>query len=145
MAHESTEEIHAELAGRIDPKDPATFVFDLADYQIFAEQNAVVTFAWITGQLGIVVWNLGPGQWNDYHMHPATEHVHFVLTGEVEYHLADLAPIRVPAGQAVIVPAGVPHGVHNVGSEPSSYVAVTSPGPYEKVLVERPGADSPTP
>jgi quercetin dioxygenase-like cupin family protein len=139
-AHESKEQINAALADRINPKDPATFVFDPADYQLYTDENAVVSFAWITGQLGIVVWNLAPGQWNDYHMHPTTEHLHLVLRGEVEYHLADLDPITVPAGRAVIVPARVPHGVHNVTGEPASYIAVTSPGPYEKVLVDRPTA-----
>lgn len=137
----SHEQIHAELAGRIDPKDPATFVFDPADYQIFSADSAVVSFAYIAGQLGIVMWNLEPGQWNDYHMHPTTEHLHMVLRGTVEYHLADLPPITVTAGKAVIVPATVPHGIHNVGDEPASYMAITSPGPYEKVLVDRAGVE----
>jgi len=139
MAHEGKEEIHPELAGRIDPMDPKTLVFDPADYQIFSADNAVVSFAYITGQLGIVMWNLEPGQWNDFHMQPTTEHLHVVMRGEVEYHLGDLAPIMVAAGKAVIVPATVPHGIHNIGTEPASYMAITSPGPYEKVLVERPG------
>ena len=30
-------------------------------------------------------------------------------------------------------------GVDNIGTEPASYMAITSPGPYEKVLVDRPG------
>lgn len=140
MSHASSEQINAELMDRIDPADPSTFVFDPVDYQTFSADNAVVSFAWIKGQLGIVMWNLEPGQWNDYHMHPTTEHLHVVLRGEVDYHLADLPPIRVTAGKAVIVPATVPHGIHNVGTESASYMAITSPGPYEKVLVERPGA-----
>jgi hypothetical protein len=32
----------------------------------------------------------------------------------------------------------MPHGIRNLSDEPATYVAVTSPGPYEKVLVERP-------
>ena len=138
MGDEPKEKVNADLKDRIDPEDPATFVFDPTDYLVYDEESAVVTFAWIKGQLGIVMWNLEPGQWNDYHMHPTTEHLHVVLAGEVEYHLADLAPIRVPAGQAVIVPATVPHGIHNIGTVPASYMAITSPGPYEKVPVERP-------
>ena len=44
----------------------------------------------------------------------------------------------VRAGQAVMVPENVPHGIRNVGTERASYFAVTSPGDYEKVLVDRP-------
>ena len=138
MAEASHEQIHAELADRIDPADPRTLVFDPRDYQVFSDESAVVTFAWIKGQLGIVVWNLEPGQWNDYHEHPTTEHLHLVLEGQVEYHLADLPPVELRAGQAVIVPARVPHGIHNTGEGRASYMAITSPGPYEKVLVDRP-------
>ena len=61
-------------------------------------------------------WNLEPGQENDYHMHPTTEHLHVVVAGEVEYTLGDLAPVMVKAGQAVMVPEQVPHGIRNVGT-----------------------------
>ena len=61
-----------------------------------------------------------------------------MLEGEAEYHVADLPPRTVKAGEAIIVPATVPHGIHNAGQTRCSYMAVTSPGPYEKVLVERP-------
>ena len=44
----------------------------------------------------------------------------------------------VRQGQAVMVPEKVPHGIRNVGTVPASYFAVTSPGDYEKVLVDRP-------
>ena len=65
---------------------------------------------------GIVFWNLEPGQENDYHMHPTTEHLHVVVAGEVEYTLGDLDPITVKAGQAVMVPEHVPHGIRNKGT-----------------------------
>ena len=138
MTEESSERIDASLVDRIDPTDPATFVFDPADYMSYDDDSAVVSFAWIKGELGIVLWNLEPGQWNDYHLHPETEHLHVVLTGEVDYHLAGLPPVRVRAGQAVIVPAQVAHGIENTGAERATYMAVTSPGDYQKVLVDRP-------
>jgi quercetin dioxygenase-like cupin family protein len=138
MPDESHEKIVAEMAHDINRDDPASLVFDLAKYQVYSDDSATVAFAYISGQLGVVFWNLQPGQENDYHMHPTTEHLHVVVTGEVEYTLGDLDPIRVRAGQAVMVPEKVPHGIRNVGSEPASYFAVTSPGDYQKVLVDRP-------
>ena len=94
MAHDGKEEIHPELAGRIDSTDPATFVFDPADYQIFSKDNAVVSFTYITGQLGIVMWNLEPGQWNDYHMHPTTEHLHVVVKELILTYLNAVEPCQ---------------------------------------------------
>ena len=74
---------------------------------------------------------------NDYHMHPTTEHLHIIIEGECEYTLGDRPPVITRTGDAVMVPAGIAHGIRNVGDKRASYVAVTSPGPYEKVRVER--------
>jgi quercetin dioxygenase-like cupin family protein len=138
MPEESHEKIVAELAKDIDRDNPSSLVFDLSKYQVYSPESATVVFAYISGQLGMVFWNLEPGQENDFHMHPTTEHLHVVVAGEVEYTLGDLDPIRVGPGQAVMVPGQVPHGIRNVGSTRASYFAVTSPGDYQKVLVERP-------
>jgi quercetin dioxygenase-like cupin family protein len=138
MPEESHEKIVAELAKDIDRDNPSSLVFDLSKYQVYSPESATVVFAYISGQLGMVFWNLEPGQENDYHMHPTTEHLHVVVAGEVEYTLGDLEPIRVGPGQAVMVPEQVPHGIRNVGTTRASYFAVTSPGDYQKVLVERP-------
>jgi quercetin dioxygenase-like cupin family protein len=137
MAEATHEKIVAEMAKDIDRENPASLVFDLSKYQVYSPESATVVFAYISGQLGMVFWNLEPGQENDYHMHPTTEHLHVVVEGEVEYTLGDLDPIRVTAGQAVMVPEQVPHGIRNVGTTRASYFAVTSPGDYQKVLVER--------
>jgi quercetin dioxygenase-like cupin family protein len=138
MAEESHEKIVADFAKDIDREDLSTLVFDLSKYQVFSPDSATVVFAYIAGQLGMVFWNLEPGQENDYHMHPTTEHLHVVVEGEVEYTLGDAPPIRVSSGQAVMVPEKVAHGIRNVGTTRASYFAVTSPGDYQKVLVERP-------
>ncbi|WP_139805207.1 cupin domain-containing protein [Mycobacterium intermedium] len=47
------------------------------------------------------------------------------------------APVVVRVGQAVMVPAGIPHGIRNVGTQRCSYLAVTGPGEYQKVLVDK--------
>ena len=138
MAEAAHEKIVAEMAKDIDRTDLSTLVFDLSKYQVYDDESATVAFAYITGQLVIVFWNLEPGQENDYHLHPTTEHLHVVVAGEVEYTLGDLEPDHGAAGQAVMVPEKVPHGIRNVGTERASYFAVTSPGDYEKVLVDRP-------
>ncbi|HEY8216157.1 MAG TPA: cupin domain-containing protein [Acidimicrobiia bacterium] len=140
MADEAHENLVAEHATDVNSKDLDTLVFDLSKYQQFSADAATVVLTYVTGQLGVVVWNLEPGQENDYHMHPTTEHLHIVLEGECEYTLADRQPVRVTTGQAVMVPAEVPHGIRNTGTERASYIAITTPGPYEKILVDRPSS-----
>ncbi len=138
MAEEHNEKIVADFAKDIDRTDVSTLVFDMSKYQVFSPESATVVFTYITGQLGIVVWNLEPGQENDYHLHPTTEHLHIVLQGECEYTLDGREPVVLTPGQAVMVPEQVAHGIRNVGSGRASYIAITSPGDYEKVLVDRP-------
>lgn len=141
---EATEKFIGDLVGRIDTADLSTLVFDLADYQLFDHALPVVTHAYggDGNRLGIVLWNLEPGQENDFHRHPATEHLHVIVAGEAEYTLGDRPPMTVGVGQAVIVPVGVPHGIRNVGGTRCTYLAVTTPGPYEKLLVDRSATSS---
>jgi quercetin dioxygenase-like cupin family protein len=141
MSSETEERVVTALMGKIDPSQPDTLAFDFSTYQQFDPDRPVVTLLYsnIAKQgLGIVVWNLEPGQENDYHVHPSTEHVHIILAGEAEYKLGDRPPVRVRVGQAVMVPAKIPHGIRNVGTERCSYVAVNSPGDYQKIRVDRP-------
>ncbi|HZP31018.1 MAG TPA: cupin domain-containing protein [Acidimicrobiia bacterium] len=142
MAEESHEKLVADLAKDIDGTELSSLVFDLSKYQQFDAEAATVVLTYVTGQLGIVVWNLEPGQENDYHVHPTTEHLHIVLEGECEYSIGDLPPQTVKAGQAAMIPAQVPHGIRNRTDRRASYIAITSPGPYEKILVDRPAASA---
>ena len=140
MLNESAERFVPDLVGRIDVENPGSLIVDLSTYQVFDADSAVVTLMYTniaSNGLGIVVWNLEPGQENDFHRHPETEHIHVMLTGEAEYTLADRAPVTVRVGQAVMVPANIPHGIRNTGTQRCSYLAITSPGDYQKVLAER--------
>ncbi|HEX4395669.1 MAG TPA: cupin domain-containing protein [Mycobacterium sp.] len=140
--HESApkQKLITDLEISIDPRSPESMFIDLNRFQVFDGDDPTVTLvcgATDDEKIGIVVWNLEPGQENERHMHPAIDHVHVVLTGEAEYHLASGPALTVRAGQAVMVPAGVMHGIRNVRNERCSYLAVTSPGNYEKVLETR--------
>lgn len=127
-----------DFIGSIDPKNLSSLHFPLSQFQQFDAEMPTVVIGYTTGQIGMVVWNLEPGQANDFHLHPSTEHLHIVIEGECEYSLGDEPPFTVKTGEAVMVPAGIAHGIRNTGDRRASYVAVTSPGPYEKVRVERP-------
>jgi quercetin dioxygenase-like cupin family protein len=140
MLKESPERFVPDLVGRIDAENPESLIVDLSTYQVFDADSAVVTLLYTniaSDGLGIVVWNLEPGQENDYHRHPDTEHIHVILAGEAEYTLADRPPVTARVGQAVMVPANIPHGIRNISTQRCSYLAITSPGRYQKVLADR--------
>jgi quercetin dioxygenase-like cupin family protein len=132
------EKVVSEVASAIDPDNLPSLIFPLSNYQQFDDKMPTVVLAYLTGQIGMCVWNLEPGQQNDYHVHPSTEHMHIVIEGQCEYTLGDAEPVIIGVGDAVMVPAGVAHGIRNISDKRTSYVAVTSPGPYEKIRVERP-------
>jgi quercetin dioxygenase-like cupin family protein len=131
-----SEKFITELETMADPASPESMFIDLSHYQLFTAELPTVALVYggTADKLGIVVWNLEPGQENERHVHPTIDHVHVLLTGEAQYRLADSDPVTVTRGQAVMIPAGVMHGIRNIGTEPCSYLAVTTPGNYEKVL-----------
>ena len=130
----------ADHVSAMNPEDLKSLVFSLSTYQIFDEEAPTAVMAYAADHLGLIMWNLQPGQENDYHVHPTTEHLHIIVEGEVEYTIGDAPPVMLKRGEAVMVPATVPHGIRNLSNEPASYFAIASmkSGPYEKVLVERP-------
>jgi quercetin dioxygenase-like cupin family protein len=136
------EKLVTDLVGTIDPNNLSSLVFPLSRFQQFDEELPTVVLGYVAGQIGICVWNLESGQQNDYHMHPTTEHLHIFIEGECEYTLGDQPPVITRVGDAVMVPAGIAHGIRNISDKRASYVAVASPGPYEKHRVERPGEGS---
>ena len=83
------EKVVLDFVGAIKPDDLSSLIFPLSKLQQFDEEKPTVVLGYVTGQIGIVVWNLEPGQENDYHMHPTTEHLHIVIEGECEYQLGD--------------------------------------------------------
>ena len=58
---------------------------------------------------------LEPGQSDRAHTHPGQDKFYFVLEGEGEFALGE-DTLKARAGQTVIAPAGVTHGVTNNGS-----------------------------
>lgn len=122
----------------VDAGDLSTLAFSLAKYQRFDDELPTAVLAYVTGQLGVVVWNLEPGQENEYHVHPASEHLHLVIAGTCQYTLGDQPPREATVGDAVMIPAGVAHCIRNLTDQRASYVAIVSPGPYERIVLDRP-------
>ena len=62
-----------------------------------------------------VLVEFAPGVAFPKHSHPGEE-IAYITEGELEYALEGRAPVTLKAGDALFIPAGVPHAVKNVGS-----------------------------
>jgi mannose-6-phosphate isomerase-like protein (cupin superfamily) len=103
-------------------------VVDPTGYCIFDRAEALVAPVYGDEDLSVVVWNLEPGQDNAAHVHAANGHTLLVLQGSGAYVKDGNEQVPIGAGDCVIVPRGVVHGVRNTGTERLSYLAVTSVG-----------------
>ena len=69
-----------------------------------------------------------PGQRHSLHAHAGMDKVYQVLQGEGLFLLAD-RQLPARAGDLLVAPEGVPHGVHNTGTERLLVLAILAPGP----------------
>jgi quercetin dioxygenase-like cupin family protein len=56
------------------------------------------------------------------HSHPGEE-IAYVIEGELEYQLEGRPPVRLKAGEALFIPAGVVHSAKNVGATNAAELA----------------------
>lgn len=72
------------------------------------------------------VLRLGPGEFVTEHYHPYSEEFLHVVAGELEMTL-DGSPVRLGAGDSLLVPINARHRLVNVGTEPAQVVFHLSP------------------
>ena len=65
---------------------------------------------------------LAPGITFPQHSHPGEEIV-YVIEGVLEYRIEGKPPVTLKAGEVLFIPAGVVHGVTNVGSSNAAELA----------------------
>jgi mannose-6-phosphate isomerase-like protein (cupin superfamily) len=72
-----------------------------------------------------------------YHLHRQVENVYYVLEGKGCIRIDGVDHIVAP-GQAVFIPKGVPHSVHNPGEEPLRLLEIYAPVDVDFVEVSDP-------
>ena len=91
------------------------------------EKMARVALA-TTGRAQLDLYCLSPGQEQKPHTHPDQDKIYFVLEGRGRIVL-DNREEMIDAGEAVVAPAGVAHGLANVGATPLLALVVVTPPP----------------
>jgi len=69
-----------------------------------------------------------PGQEHALHAHADTDKVYLVLEGSGEF-LLEGNEIAMRAGEMLVAPAGVPHGIRNHGVQRLLVLAILAPAP----------------
>ena len=67
----------------------------------------------------------------EMHVHEASDHVFYVLAGELKVTNGQETHI-VSAGQSLLIPAGEPHSVTGAGRIDCQYLNITTPPPVRK-------------
>ena len=113
------------------------------DWRRYSSEKATVVPLYGDDDLGIVIWNLEPGQENECHLHPACAHAFVILEGQGHYlqhdpETAEYAENPVKQGDLVLIPRQTVHGIRNTGTSNLAYCAVTTNQEgigYQRILV----------
>jgi mannose-6-phosphate isomerase-like protein (cupin superfamily) len=116
----------ADRSRKLTPETVGHGVHDPRLYRQFSPEGGTVVVMYEDTDLSLVVWNLEPGQENGSHVHPESAHVLLVLEGQGERIGEGGHAVPIGAGQCIIVPRGVTHGIRNTGAERLSYLATTT-------------------
>ena len=84
------------------------------------------TTLWQGEHLTVGLNCLEPNQIQSVHAHEGADKVYFVLEGRGRFTLGDQER-NAKAGTLVVAPAGIPHGVKNIGSERLSLLVAIAP------------------
>jgi len=95
--------------------------------QLSPERMAKVALA-ATPRALLDLYCVAPGQSQKAHTHDAQDKIYYVLEGAGRFTLGG-AEERLEAGEALVAPAGVEHGLVNAGAAPLLVLVVVTPPP----------------
>lgn len=127
----------ADVPERLTRETLGSGVHDPRAWRRFSTEHGTVTpmYAGDEDVGNIVVWCLEPGQENSTHRHPESAHFIVILEGRgVCLRGEEGPPDAFQAGQVLIIPRGVIHGIRNAGTQRMSYAAFSTKG-YQREAV----------
>lgn len=91
---------------------------NVLDDATYRDDNVTKVTNLKTGQIGVDTYYFRPGQVLDYHKHPESDQVFFIIEGEGTFYLDDgtETEVGVRSGSVVLAPAGVWHKLVNTGA-----------------------------
>ncbi len=105
--------------------DPAQRVFRIADHIVVGAEKLRSGRMYVGDEFRAVVITLAPGQAQEIHMHPATSHAWFIVSGAGEVTMEEGRRETVGPGLFLVHPRNSVHGLRNTGDENLVYVALS--------------------
>jgi quercetin dioxygenase-like cupin family protein len=87
------------------------------------------------GLMSIVEFAGPPGDMPPLHLHRTDDEAWYVLEGEMSFFVGDEQPIRVKALELAFGSKGVPHTYRVESSEPARWLAICTPGDFQRFVV----------
>lgn len=103
-------------------------VIRLADHAVFSADRMGKATLFASANLLVGINAFEPGQQHALHAHPGQDKVYVVVEGQGLF-LVQGAEWPMTAGDLLVAPADVPHGVRNTGTGRLIVVAVLAPAP----------------
>jgi quercetin dioxygenase-like cupin family protein len=97
------------------------------DHAVYSAEKMGKTTLFVSPRLLVGLNAFEPGQAHALHAHPGMDKVYHVLEGEGVF-LLDGRELPMRAGDLLVAPEGVPHGVRNPGTGRLVVLAVLAPG-----------------
>jgi mannose-6-phosphate isomerase-like protein (cupin superfamily) len=104
--------------------DPSARVFRIDDY-IVHDGPTRAGRMYVGDDFRAVVITLPPGDAQEPHMHPATDHGWFIVSGKGEVTMEDGRHETVQPGMFLVHPRNTIHGLRNIGDADLVYIALS--------------------
>ena len=99
------------------------------DLAVFSPQQMGKSTIFESSRLLVGLNAFEPGQAHALHAHAGQDKVYHVIDGEGVFLLAD-RELLMKAGDLLVAPEGVAHGIRNTGSRRLLVLAVLAPAPH---------------
>lgn len=105
--------------------DPSKRVFKISDHIVVGAEKARAGRMYVGNDYRAVVITLAPGQQQELHMHPNTDHAWFIVSGTAELTMENGKRETMEPGVFAVHPRNTVHGLRNTGKENFVYIAVS--------------------
>lgn len=106
--------------------DPAQRAYRISDYIVVGAEKARAGRMYVGDEFRAVVITLAPGQAQELHMHPATDHAWFIVSGKAEVTMENGRRETAEPGMFFVHPRNSVHGLRNNSNENFVYIALST-------------------
>jgi mannose-6-phosphate isomerase-like protein (cupin superfamily) len=105
--------------------DPNERVFRVSDHVATGDDHLHAGRMYVGDEFRATVLTLTPGQAQEVHMHPATSHAWFIVSGIGEVTMEDGRKEAIGPNMFCVHPRNTVHGIKNTGTETLVYIALS--------------------